>query len=289
MAARCRGRAPPPPPPGRRRHPTTTQPPPPHPQELEPPALSTLLHAAGTRTEASTSFSRAACLRLTAAAADPATCVHAPAMLAPPLLPKLLGLLARSLRDSDAAVRAAAAEGFGTLAAQMSAAQPEHGGGAVLAAILEALADPAAPAQAAAGAALAAAAHYICADGAVLRQVLRAAAAPLFAGRAELWPAVARLEGGHVRGLVASSFNTLLAAWPEVLGSGGGEGRAGAWLGAGRRRRWRAGPPSADPCRLPSTPAAEGTGLLGTLTGRGKDFQARAAAANTLKVRVVGV
>lgn len=45
-------------------------------------------------------------------------------MLATPLLPKLLGLLGRALRDSDSAVRTAAAEGFGGVAAQLLVAYP---------------------------------------------------------------------------------------------------------------------------------------------------------------------
>lgn len=45
-------------------------------------------------------------------------------MLAPPLLLKLLGLLTRGLRDADSSVRAAAADGFGAVAAQLLAAYP---------------------------------------------------------------------------------------------------------------------------------------------------------------------
>lgn len=79
------------------------------------------------------------------------------------------------------------------------------------------------PPQAAAATALGIAADSLGPlDPALLRQVLRTASNPLFLGRAELWGAVARLEGGRVRGLVAGSFAGLLALWPELLGSAAG-------------------------------------------------------------------
>lgn len=82
---------------------------------------------------------------------------------------------------------------------------------------------PSAP-QAAAASALAQAADHICGlEPSLLRGLLRAANNPLFQGRAELWGAVARLEDGRVRGLLAGSFQTVLAAWPEVQGAAGGE------------------------------------------------------------------
>lgn len=88
---------------------------------------------------------------------------------------------------------------------------------------MEALGEPGGGVQAAAAAALAAAADHLGElDPALLRQLLRALDAPLFLGRAELCGALARLEGGRVRGLAASSFRPLLAAWPEVLGSAPG-------------------------------------------------------------------
>lgn len=101
-----------------------TFPPPPSPQEMEPPVLSTLLHAAGTQTAKTSQFSRRHCLALAAQACTPQGCIHWRAMLEPPLLGKLLGLLGRALRDGDAAVCAAVAEGLGTVAAQLAAARP---------------------------------------------------------------------------------------------------------------------------------------------------------------------
>lgn len=86
--------------------------------------LSTLLHAAGTQTAKTSQFSRRHCLALAAQACTPQGCLHWRAMLEPPLLGKLLGLLGRALRDGDAAVCAAAAEGLGTVAAQLAAAHP---------------------------------------------------------------------------------------------------------------------------------------------------------------------
>jgi hypothetical protein len=74
--------------------------------------------------------------------------------------------------------------------------------------------------QAAAAAALAQAAdHLQPLEPALLRQLLRNLSNPLFLGRGELCGAIARLEGGLVRGLVASSCQQLLGAMPEVLGS----------------------------------------------------------------------
>lgn len=94
-------------------------------QELEPTNLPALLHAAGTQTATSTQFSRIHCLRLAALCATPGACppVTWRALQQPPLLGKLLGLLSRSLRDADAAVRAAAAEGLGVVAAQLTAGE----------------------------------------------------------------------------------------------------------------------------------------------------------------------
>lgn len=93
-------------------------------QEMEPPMLSTLLHAAGTHTAKTSQFSRRQCLALAATACTPQGCPHWHAMLEAPRLGKLLGLLGRALRDGDAAVRSAAAEGLGTVAAQLAAAHP---------------------------------------------------------------------------------------------------------------------------------------------------------------------
>lgn len=91
---------------------------------MEPATLSTLLHAAGTHTAKTSQFSRRHCLALAAQACTQQGCLHWRAMLEPPLLGKLLGLLGRALRDGDAAVRTAAAEGLGTVAAQLAAAHP---------------------------------------------------------------------------------------------------------------------------------------------------------------------
>lgn len=93
-------------------------------QDLEPSALSTLLHAAGTATAKTTAWSRVHALRVAAMCCQPERCMSWRAVLAPPLLPKLLGLLVRALRDADSAVRTAAAEGFGAVAAQLLAANP---------------------------------------------------------------------------------------------------------------------------------------------------------------------
>ena len=85
-------------------------------------------------------------------------------------------------------------------------------------------------AQAAAAAALAQVADYLGPlDPALLRLLLHALNNPLCGGRAELCGALARLEAGRVRGLVGPLFHQILAAWPEVLGSAGGER---AWAGA---------------------------------------------------------
>mgnify|MGYP001810203755 CR=1 FL=1 len=90
--------------------------------------------------------------------------------------------------------------------------------------------------QAAAAAALAAVADHLRPglDPALLRHLLRALSNPLFLGRAELCAALARLEGGRVRGLVASSCPQLLAAMPDLLGVPPGYG-GGAAEGAGSR------------------------------------------------------
>lgn len=93
-------------------------------QDFEPSALSTLLHAAGTTTAKTTQFARVACLRLAACCTQQERCLQWRAMLAPPLLPKLLGLLSRALHDPDSAVRGAAAEGFGVVACQLAVAHP---------------------------------------------------------------------------------------------------------------------------------------------------------------------
>ncbi|PRW55976.1 microtubule-associated TORTIFOLIA1 [Chlorella sorokiniana] len=228
-------------------------------REMEPPALSTLLHAAGTQTAKTSQFSRKHCLALASQACTPQGCPHWRAMLEPLLLDKLLGLLGRALRDGDAAVRGAAAEGLGTVAAQLAAAHPGTDATSgtpsnpLLACILEALGEPGAGA-AAADALAQAADHLGPLDPALLRLLLTALSNPLCGGRGELCSALARLEGGRVLGLVGTSFQQVLAAWPDVLGS-----------------------------------AAAGTGLLGVLGSKGKDFGARAAAAGALKALAAGV
>ncbi|KAL4457619.1 hypothetical protein ABPG75_012484 [Micractinium tetrahymenae] len=232
-------------------------------KDLEPSTLSTLLHAAGSATAKTTAWSRVHTLRVAALCCQPERCLSWRAMLAPPLLPKLLGLLGRALRDADSAVRAAAAEGFGTVAAQLLAAYPGGceltagtPGNPLLACILDALGEPGAAVQAAAGTALGLAADHLRPglDPALLSQLLRALGNPLCLGRAELCGAIARLDGGRVRGLLASSCQQLLAAAPELLGS-----------------------------------MADNTGLLGALTCKGKDFHLRATATHTLKALAVGL
>lgn len=100
--------------------------------DLRPDNLPGLLHAAGSPSPSSTQFSRVHCARLAALCVTPGACPPATwhALLQPPLLPKLLALLARSLRDADAAVRAAAAEGLGVVAEQLAPAPgaPPTGG-----------------------------------------------------------------------------------------------------------------------------------------------------------------
>ena len=93
-------------------------------QELDAANLSTLLHAAGNQTAKATQFARVHSLRLAVLCTAQPHCLQWREMLRPPLLPKLLGLLARALRDGDSAVRAAASDGFGTLAQQLAAAYP---------------------------------------------------------------------------------------------------------------------------------------------------------------------
>lgn len=92
--------------------------------DLEPANLPGLLHAASSPSPSSTQFSRVHCARLAALCATPGACPPSTwrALMQAPLLPKLLGLLARSLRDGDAAVRVAAAEGLGVVAAQLAPA-----------------------------------------------------------------------------------------------------------------------------------------------------------------------
>ena len=91
--------------PRERRHPHPSRPPPPS----HPPPQT---------------FARVHCLHLAAMCTQPDRCLHWRSMLAPPLLPKLLTLLGRALHDPDSAVRSAAAEGFGVVAAQLAAANP---------------------------------------------------------------------------------------------------------------------------------------------------------------------
>ena len=91
-------------------------------QDLDAPNLSTLIHAAGTQTAKTTQFARIHALRLAALCTMPAHCPHWRAMLAPPLLGKLLALLSRALRDGDTAVRGATAECLGLVARQLAAA-----------------------------------------------------------------------------------------------------------------------------------------------------------------------
>lgn len=77
--------------------------------------------------------------------------------------------------------------------------------------------------QAAAAEALAQAADHLGPlDPALLRLLLTALSNPLCGGRAELCGALARLQGGRVGGLVTTSFQQVLAAWPDVLGSAAG-------------------------------------------------------------------
>ncbi|PSC72723.1 microtubule-associated TORTIFOLIA1-like [Micractinium conductrix] len=237
-------------------------------KELDPSSLATLLHACGTTNAKTTTFARVHCLHLAAMCTQPDRCLHWRSMLAPPLLPKLLTLLGRALHDPDSAVRSAAAEGFGVVAAQLAAANPagcELTAGSdanpLLTTILDALGEPGGGVQAAAAAALAAVADHLRPglDPALLRHLLRALSNPLFLGRAELCAALARLEGGRVRGLVASSCPQLLAAMPDLLG-------------------------------VPPGYGGDGGGLLGALGSKGKDFALRSAAAHTLKVALaVGV
>ncbi|KAL4421705.1 hypothetical protein ABPG77_010649 [Micractinium sp. CCAP 211/92] len=232
-------------------------------KDLETSALSTLLQAAGTTTANTTAWSRVHALRVAALCCQPERCTAWRDMLAPPLLLKLLGLLTSGLRDADSAVRAAAANGFGVVAAQLLAAYPggcELTAGTpanpLLACLLDALGELGAAVQAAAATALGLAGNYLSPglDPALLHQLLRALSNPLCLGRPELCRALARLEDGRVLGLLASSCQQLLAAAPEVLGS-----------------------------------TAEGTGLLGALACRGKDFQLRAAAVHSLKALAVGL
>jgi hypothetical protein len=97
-------------------------------------------------------------------------------------------------------------------------------GNPLLACLLAALGDAAGATQAAAAAALAQCADHLApVDPALLRQLLHQLDNPLFQGRAELWRAVARLEGAAVRGLAASSRRRVLEAMPELLGSAAGE------------------------------------------------------------------
>ena len=93
-------------------------------QELDAANLSTLLHAAGTQTAKTTQFARVHSLRLSVLCTAQPHCLQWREMLRPPLLPKLLSLLARALRDGDSAVRTAASDGFGMLAQQLAAAYP---------------------------------------------------------------------------------------------------------------------------------------------------------------------
>jgi hypothetical protein len=219
---------------------------------MEPAVLSTLLHAAGSQTAKSSQFSRVHCLRLAALCTTPTACLQWQAMLAPPLLGKLLGLLSRALRDADSAVRAAAGECFGVVAAQLAAVGCSAGnaGNPLLACLLDAVGEPGAAVQAAAGAALAQAADSLGPlEPSLLLQLLHALDSPLCLGRAELCQAFARIDDeGRLHGLVVSSWQPLLGLMPQLLGSAG-----------------------------------EGSGLLGALASRGKDFQLRASAALTLK------
>ena len=127
----------------------------PRPQDMEAAVLPTLLHAAGTQTAKSSPFSRSHCVRLAAQACTPQACTAWRAMLEQPLLGKLLGLLVRALRDAHAAVRSAAVEGLGVVAAQLAAACPESLTGdisnPVLSCILAALGEPGGDVQQAVG------------------------------------------------------------------------------------------------------------------------------------------
>lgn len=227
-------------------------------QELEPPVLSTLLHAAGSQTAKSSQFSKVHCLRLATLCTTPAACLQWQAMLAPPLLGKLLVLLSRALRDADSAVRAASSECFGTVAAQLTTLGGCKGetSDPLLACLLDALGEPGAGVQSAAGAALAQAADFLppLGEGPLLR-LLHALDSPLCLGRAELCLAFACTDNdGRPHGLVVSSRQPLVALMPRLLGC-----------------------------------AREGTGLLGALATRGKDFQLRASAALALKASGTGV
>ena len=312
--------------------------------DLDAANLSTLLHAAGSH-NARTQYARVHCLRLAALCTTPGACQLWAAMLQPPLLGKLLGLLGGALRDGDTAVRATAAECFGVVAAQLAAAHPgteltggccgtlvnklhqaslslmldenclpgydsdngrisrllgpcassapcaaagDHGN-PLLACLLDALGEPGGAVQAAAAAALAQAADYLAPlEPSPLRQLLRILDNPLFGGRPELCQAVAWVEAGQVRGLVASSFHALLGLMPEVLGSAAGEEQStiGDQTASGH-----ASISLTDVLPHPDAGpgAAGGGGLLGALVSRGKDFQLRAAAAHTLKALAVGV
>ncbi|KAL4857930.1 TORTIFOLIA1-like protein 2 [Chlorella vulgaris] len=226
-------------------------------KDLDVANLSALLHAAGSRTSRTGQFFKIHALRLAALCTTALACLQWRAMLQPPLLGKLLSLLGAALRDGDSAVRAAAAECCRVVAAQLAAVGLATGdmSNPLLACLLEALAEPSGLVQAAAATALAQTAEHLQPlQPALLRQLLQALNNPSFLGRPELWQALAWLDGGRLRGLAASSWHLVLDLMPEVLGS-----------------------------------AADGTGLLGALSGRGKDFQLRAAAAHTIKALAAGV
>ncbi|KAI3436599.1 hypothetical protein D9Q98_006016 [Chlorella vulgaris] len=226
-------------------------------KDLDVANLSALLHAAGSRTSRTGQFFKIHALRLAALCTTAPACLQWRAMLQPPLLGKLLSLLGAALRDGDSAVRAAAAECCRVVAAQLAAVGLATGdmSNPLLACLLEALAEPSGLVQAAAATALAQTAEHLQPlQPALLCQLLKALDNPSFLGRPELWQALAWLDGGRLRGLAASSWHLVLDLMPEVLGS-----------------------------------AADGSGLLGALSGRGKDFQLRAAAAHTVKALAAGV
>lgn len=145
-------------------------------------------------------------------------------------------------------------------------------GNPLLACILEALGEPGAAVQAAAATALGLAGDHLRPglDPALLSQLLRALGNPLCLGRPELCGALARLEGGNVHGLLASSCQQLLAAAPEVLGSTAGE----RW---GLQGQCPGKPPLYQrllTCSVPRLPVCRGRGPAWCAGLQGKGFPA---------------